>query len=254
MHIKTSLLLLPFLFLALLQTGCEKFKKPLEIEVISRQIMDDGSVRITGAVVSGKAKHMSAAGFEVSKEGEEGHSTFEASIDGDKFTAVIHTEFLESYTKYYFMPYILIKDGGGGVAGEPISLDNIQPLYVAPPCNLTTNYVNLGSGAETYYSVTEDISFDTYTITGNTGSVRISFTFPGKPKTGVYKTIADSPSSPHDVMIMYYTQNVYYSYAIDNGASVYVHQTESGKWDINVCGATWNNGTSPFSTRMIYSI
>jgi len=261
MNLKTFLSLLPFLFLALLQTGCDKFQKTPEVEIISRQVLDDGSVRLIGAVVSGKAKNVYTAGFEVSTDSnfsDYTYTEFYASMDGDKFTTVIPTETFASNTRYYFRPYAEAKKSYDRIYGQSIFLDDIQPPYVGPPCTLTANYVNTGTidMPQNYYQVTLDAGSwdDSYTLTATTYSgVQIVFRFPNKPKTGVYQTVDYNPPSQHEVLIVYYTANGFNSYTIDSGASVYVHETEPNKWDISVCDATWQlgNTTAPFSTRVI---
>lgn len=264
---KYPLLLLLFC-LALVQTACDKEKQKPEVAIISHKVQEDGSVNITGAIVNGKTKKLSSTGFLVGTDdsflelsgyvgsGSSG-TEFYASVNGDKFTTVIPSEYFQSYTKYYFRPYAITESNQVSY-GPIISIDNITGPAVTPTCNLTPGYVNttaLGM-PQNYYQVTisPDSWSEVYTITAETSNnYRFYYKFYKKPKTGLYKTISYQPSVAGKVMIYYSTPGSFNSYNILEGASVYVNETEKDKWDISICDATWKltSSTLPFSTRVI---
>lgn len=240
------LLVLPLAFIS-----CDKFREDPRT-VISYSKINNGNLELTAQIVKGR-KQVSGSGFcfgTSSKPTAELNSSYTThtvacNLDGDKFSASISNLHFESFTGYYFRPYVT-NSSGDVFYGKEVYLEDMQGPLVTPTCSFADNYVNVGTGSssETLYGANVYAYSDDYEINAHSSSVNMFIQFRYKPKNGVYTTENYLYDDNSKVKIYFYTGSG--PWAVLPGSKVYVNEVEKDKFEITMCNLPWKLGNSTF--------
>ncbi len=232
--------------------SCRKVEKdPLsyypKVKTVSAVILDDGSVQVTGEIESEGTEPIEYAGFcmDTIPEPPMAKNQMITSVNGSSFSA-IYQDF-DITKKYYFRSWAA--NEYGYAIGNTLSLDSITAIPVIPPCTMTPNTTNFGSGTETFNNVGLPVmSFDDWTISASTSGTTFTLTFGEKPKTRKYVTASNvNVSSPGFVKITFNSGFVYGS--VDDGADFYVNEIGINQYEMTLCTSPYSYQTSTLSIR-----
>ncbi|MBS3914639.1 MAG: hypothetical protein KG003_09070 [Bacteroidetes bacterium] len=246
--------------IALSLVTCTKVLKDVhdyypKLKMVSATVLDDGSVEVTGEVLSSGNGEMDFMGFCTDTNSSPEMLDMqinEVTVKGSKFTATYPPDF-ELGTKYYFRCWG--NNGFGYAYSNIISLDSIRPLDVTAPCNPTINTVNAGTiqGNETYSSFQSSSNIGYWQIDAYSNSNILKYKFYTKPKTGIYTTTTNFDPGMGGVYVS--NTSGFSSGTLTAGSKVYVNQYQTGKWEITICSAPIKYGSASvnFTTHFKYS-
>lgn len=238
---------------------CTKVQKDVKdyypsIVTNSVTMLDDGSVDIRGTVTDEGPYELDFLGFCADTLNPPDMLSMQinkVAYDGHNFSAVFPPEFALAKT-YYFRTWAA--NGYGYVYGNTLSLSNIKPLEVTPPCNPSNDYLSSGINTDTYNDKREADGFNYWQIDADGGKNSSTFKFYEKPRTGVYFTTTTfSPMAKGWVYIS--NTSGFSTGVVQNGGKVYVNQTSPGHWEITCCSLTmkYNTaGNAAFTCKLIY--
>lgn len=243
----------------LLLTTCVKVQKDVKnyypkIETTSVTLLDDGSVEILGTVIDQGPYELDYLGFCADSANPPNMLSMQlndVNFDGNNFSAIFPPEFALK-TTYYFRAWAA--NSYGYVYANTLSLSDIKPLDVTPPCSPSADYLSSGINTDTYNNKTESSGFDYWQINADGSQNMSTFKFYEKPKTGIYFTTTTfSPMSKGWVYIS--NSSGFASGTVQNGGKVYVNQVSPGHWEITCCSLTmkYNTaGNAAFTCKLIY--
>jgi hypothetical protein len=247
------------LLLLLALTSCQRdindyFPK---ITTLSATVQPDGSVLVEGTVEDEGGAALRYLGFCCSTNPEPQMLDRQvlATFDGVNFTAVYEGGF-DPDSVYHFRSWAA--NGNGWVYGNTVSTGNIIGSPVTPPCTLSGNSLDLGTGqgAEQYfqigapYSVPGGWVFTAATFSGPT----VEFRFPELMTTKVYQTVGHNSPGPGEVFVSFYSGFI--SGALSPGSKVYVNRiNEADLFEIVICDGEWEYGSGSYllNTRLLVS-
>lgn len=223
-----------------------------QVRTVSAVVQTDGTVLVEGEIISEGASPIEYLGFCCSTSTEPLLLDRQAlgNYANGKFRAVYSG--FDPDSVYYFRSWAT--NEYGYAYGDILSLGNIIPATVTPPCNLTQNTCSLyvGQSISTYDAVTApDVSLGQWKITATCFSgPTVTFNFGSELKTGIFHTSNDAFPSSGNVYVSFYDGQL--SGFLKPGSEVYVNRVSSGVYDIAICNAPWNFvGTDVyFNTRL----
>lgn len=230
------LIVLPFLF-----SNCHKAQKVEKdpqryypkVKTLSAVKQPDGSVIVTGQVMSEGNNALQYAGFCMDTVPNPDMITNQVlvyDLSGDKFTYTFPSSFTP-YTRYYFRAWVA--NANGYSVGEPVYADNIGFDTSLIPCRpLQQHMVLTGSSTiNEIYTLIDNLTTTgtNYGVHAMTGSHSIDVTFGRFPIAGEYTvTSADYPNEA--------SVTVSVDYMRANGPSkLYVAQIAPNTIEITIC-------------------
>ena len=177
----------------LIFASCKKIEKdPRDyyptVKTISAVVLDDGSVLVTGEITSEGASEILYSGFCMDSINDPSMLSNQVmgQRNGNIFTTIY--ENFDITKKYYFRSWAA--NDYGYAYGNTLSLDSIAAIPVIPPCSMTPNTTEFGSGVKTFTNVGSPVAgFDDWTVSAtSTSGVNLSLTFGEKPRTRKYVT------------------------------------------------------------------
>jgi len=225
-----------FIFtLTLFLASCDEEKtEPLSIETVSAVIQDDGSVLLTGKIVSEGSSGISELGFGIGEnpEPDENEIIIKNAITQGNLFSLVATDFDEN-TKYYFRAFA--KAAGIVTTGKIIMLENIKAKPVVAPCTPVLNTVDYGQGTGNFANIGASTSPMGWEISTSAKGIFYKIRFENKPSTGIYTTVSDFVPAGKGVYIL--LGDGLSDYPVEPGAKVYVNKIDANKWDITLCQA-----------------
>ncbi len=228
------LLVIVFLF-----STCKKVEKDVnnyypKVKTISATKLPDGTVRVTGQIVSGGSTPIKYAGFCMDTKPNpdmQQNQVLATNITEDTFT-YIYSNF-DAFKKYYFRAWVA--NTNGYAIDSDVSADKITLDISLVPCQLNIGILSLTDTntiieAFSYVAPVNPASSDFNAYTKNHN---IYFRFGRVPFSGIFHTTdADYPDNS-SVMIM-----------VDGnraaaGANVYVRQISSTIIELTICQITY---------------
>ena len=228
-------IIITFCSCAIFFSSCDKSgNEKIEIETVSAEIQDNGSVLVKGKIVSGPQPIAGEIGFCMSKSPVPDRSEnriLNPARNGNGFEGIYKD--LEPRTKYYFRAWSNNKVGAS--LGSVIMLDSILAKPIVAPCVLEMNTLNDGTlpKDEKYISVTIDNNNE-WEIGGYSQNAQIDLIFNEKPETGIYITQQGMDLEKNEVRIRVLMFNYYYALS---GAKVYVNEYQDGSYEVTICAA-----------------
>lgn len=228
-------------------SSCRKVQKDVydyypEVKTVSVTVLSNGSVEVTGELISEGAAPLEHAGFCVSTNPLP--NMLEGQAFADNTFSAVYSGFSPG-TKYYFRSWAT--NAYGYSYGNVISLDSVVVPNLTAPCTPTMNSINIGGGnpTQTYYNV----DVPTYSSSGwdfqaLSSSNTVNFRFGSELTTKIYTTTAATNPSSDQVRVNFYSGSL--SGTLSAGSSVYVNQTGSNTWEITICSAPWTYSSSTF--------
>ncbi|MGZ3884665.1 MAG: hypothetical protein ACXVPQ_10955 [Bacteroidia bacterium] len=243
--------ILPFILVLtlVLTNSCRKALKHVDdyypkVSSLSAVIQSDGSVLVTGQIDSEGAAKLDYAGFCCNSTPQPGMLDRQVICDvsGGKFSAVFNSFDFDS--TYYFRSWAVNKYGYK--YGTILSISHIIAPAITPPCSLTLNSLDMGTGfGTTTYAYVSAVSntFGTWDITAQPASgSALSFAFGSAVTTGMYTTDTNPTPSAGHVNISFSTG--FNFYALNSGTPVYVNKLGTDTFDITICSAPWQFSSS----------
>jgi len=234
---------------ATLFSSCKKVEKDVndyfpEVSTVSATVQSDGSVLLTGEIVSEGSDPVENAGFCVSTNPVPKMLDDQkiASINGSTFTATYSG--FQVQTKYYFRSWAINENGYS--YGNIISLDSVSATPLTAPCTPNMNTINIGTGTESFFTVSDPSGTTDWTFQANSNSVNMSIVMAHAPVTKVYTTTSSSSPSSDQIHIYFYSGFIQGS--LDAGSEVYVNQTGADSWEFTICNAPWSGTASGYMT------
>lgn len=237
--------------IALVSLSCRKALKDVKdyfptVKTVSATVNLDGDVVVTGNVESHGEKQLEYVGFCFDTIPVPDMMTNQAieSLSGTSFTHTYSN--FDPLKTYYFRTWAV--NGNGYTYGNVASLSGIAGTPVTPPCTLTMNYLDLGSGNgnSTYANIGSPVQNSTWDFSASSNSSgTLHFKFGSKPRTKVFTTTFSSSPNSNEVHVNFYHSII--AESIEPGNKVYVNEISPGLYDISICAASWKyNGGSTF--------
>lgn len=230
-----------FVMVVMLLANCTKVEKDVHdyfpvVKTVSAQVVADGSVEITGEILSSGNTDVYYVGFcadTVPNPRMTANQRQSAGLDGKRFTYTY--EGLDATKKYYFRAWATNKEGyaiGGDVQVDSVFLPS-DPV----PCNLTINSISVNSATELYTNTSALVqSGGGWVVTATSNNHKLEVRFAAtKPLSGKYII---TKATPDDRYINMFLDNV----AVNGGAEVYIRQLTGGKLKISLCSAFVSSG------------
>jgi hypothetical protein len=220
----------------------EEEPSPLAVETVSAIVQDDGSVLVTGKLLSSggaSGVNLIVAYGNEADPGEDEIWRENCVKNGNNYTAIISD--LNDTATYYFRA--IVKSTSHHVsAGKIIMLKNIKAKPVVAPCSPGLNKVNHGVGNpdQTFVNIGSSTSPIAWTISTSAKGIFYEVSFEKKPSTGIYTTVEDFKPEGKGVYIR--LGDGLSDYIITGGSKVYVNKIALNKWDITVCEAPFVMG------------
>ncbi len=229
-----------FVMVVMLLANCTKVEKDVHdyfpvVKTVSAQVVADGSVEITGEIVSSGNTDVYYVGFcadTVPNPRMTANQRQSAGLDGKRFTYTY--EGLDATKKYYFRAWATNKEGyaiGGDVEVDSVFLPS-DPV----PCNLNINSISVNATTEVYTNISSLVqSGGVWIATATSNNHKLEVRFAAKPLSGKYII---TKAIPGDRYMNIFLDNV----AVNGGADVYVRQLTGGKLKISLCSAFVSSG------------
>jgi hypothetical protein len=237
---------LNILFLLIILGTVISCRKPLkdvqdyfpEVKTVSAVIEDDGSVTVTGEIISqGKAKGSAIenAGicFSTNSEPKMHERQVIASLSDNTFSVSIPAITFNADSTYYFRTWA-VNDYGYSYGGI-LKLDSIEATPVVAPCTLPNNSFNAGSFTNTYYSINPPDA--NYYFSTSSSTYNINYQFGSPLANGIFTTVTGTSPGYRQVSISLWGSWNYGG--VNAGSTVYVNQLTPTTFEITVCSATW---------------
>jgi len=219
--------------------SCEKpLKDPKDyfpkVETVSAEMKPDGTVEITGRIIDKGNTDIEYIGFcmdTVSQPLMNVHQKLASTLNGNEFTATYAG--FEIYKRYYFRAWAT--NYNTYAYGNEIYIDSIEPV-INPPCNPTLNSFDMGSFPVNLfyqYKPTED---NGWTMTVSGGNATCNLHFNSKPLSKIYEA-HNSMVGPEYVRVDF--SQGFVSGVLNDGAKVYVKQTNVNSWTVTICNEPW---------------
>jgi hypothetical protein len=233
-----------------------------DVNTVSATVNQDGGVDVQATIVSAGDAPIGYAGFCMDTVPDpkmlsnqvvlSGLSGKDFTITYDNLSTTLPYKNFDPKKTYYFRSWAT--NANGYTYGNTISLSNIKGTPVTPPCSLTPNSLNLGTGmgtdnVSTVTGVQQNFTWDIDATGYNTGTVH--FQFGSKPRTKVFTTTTNTSPGLSEVYISFYSGFI--SGALNDGNKVYVNEKSPGVYEITVCQGSWMYNTSTFymDTRLV---
>ena len=249
--------LAPLIALAILYSGCKKAL--LEVEDYFPKVRTetvtanpDGSVTVTGVIVSQGASPVDVAGFCSSGSPLPIMTDNQAiaQVSGDHFSVTYSG--LAPYTTYYFRSWATNEHGYS--YGDPLRIDSVMAVPVTPPFTPEMNTISPGGGLqEDYYYPLQAMEQNpgVYELRAQGGYISMRYYFGTPLQTGVYTTQNSVNPGPGQMKLVFYSGTI--TAGLNNGSPVYVNQLTPTSWEVTICYAPWSlgSGTAYFTTRFV---
>ncbi|MEO8148227.1 MAG: hypothetical protein ABI723_11340 [Bacteroidia bacterium] len=229
--------------------SCKKTLKDVndyfpEVKTVSAVVNPDGTVEVTGEIISEGNAEIENAGFCLSTDSVpymlDGQVI--CNIDGSTFTAT-YSDF-DPYKKYYFRSWAT--NDYGYVYGNIVALDSIKATPVIAPCTPALNTINIGGGTPTDNMIAQApvAGIDGWEVhcSGFSYVNSVVFNFGSKPSTKIYTTTTSSNPGADEVNVIFHAG--FNSGTLSDGGKVYVNQKNSTSWEISICDAPWTLSSS----------
>ncbi len=241
-----------YTFVFLFFWGCKKVEKDVnnyypKVTTVSAAVNPDGTVTVTGHIVSEGSTAVSACGFcmdTLKYPDMLSNQLISSTRNGNDFTCTYSS--LSTVDTYYFRAWVV--NGNGYALGSPVSITNVCFDTSLIPCHPVAGHLVLSSN----YLISDEIYIDfsnvpinalTYGVTGTTNTHTISLSFGNRPVSGIYKTTtANDPGGWNVILLLDWVR-------VDAPANVYVQQINSTTMDITICQATVSRYNYDITTK-----
>lgn len=231
--------------------SCRKAKKTMkeyypEVNTVSATINPDGDVVVQAEIISEGEKPLKYIGFcmdTLPVPNMLSNQIVVTQLNGNSFSTTYQN--FDPKKTYYFRSWAA--NGNGYTYGNIIAVTNIKGTPTTPPCSLTANYLNLGTGtgSSAYLSVgapVQNFTWDFQAASFSSGT--LSFMFGSKPRSKVFTTTTNNSPNSNEVGVTFVSGFV--SGSLSTGTKVYVNEISTGVYDISICQAPWKYNTSTF--------
>ena len=237
---------------AMLFTTCEKVENdPMayypSIKTVSAAVQPDGSVLVTGQIVSPGTDKVEMAGFCLSST-----NPVPQMLDSQALAVIMGSTFTATYssfpikTKFYFRSWAA--NSNGYVYGNIISLDSIAATPIVAPCSPPMNTFSALNGNESMYSAGKPYNtLDGWRIDVSTNNTLITIVVGERPVTKTYTIAHYSPPGPNEIIIDFNIGG-FTSEGLDTGQPVYINQLDTASWNVTFCNATFSGDLSGNAT------
>lgn len=231
--------------------SCQKALKDMddyypEIKTESVEVLDDGSVRVKGSLISEGASELEVIGFCMDTV-DEPHMTTNQVLVNKSFEA-IYSGF-DIGRRYYFRAFAV--NDHGYVYGNTLTLDSIRPAIIDAPCNPPMNTVSNGMLGQQNINLATGPSYsdNMWKMNAYASQCDIYLEFPEKPYSRVYKAVDRFDTPKADEVRMYF--NMGNMASLKDGSPIYVTQLSATEYEITICDSdwSWNNQTLKFTTH-----
>jgi len=250
MKILSAIKIILFIGLIALVFSCKEVEKNVmdyfpEVTTLSAVKQDDGTVMVTGQILSEGADDIAYAGicFDSTGNPKMNNNQIVAPVSGNLFTVHYQNYDFDVNKRYYFRAWAANEYGYS--YGNVIAADSIKAIPVIAPCNPVINTIKTSSTGPVQYVYS--VPLPVYTSAGwevraQTGNGTFYFIFNEKPKTKIYTNVLNNtPASPNEVHVYFYSGFTIGS--IHDGVNVYVNQTGPNNWIITMCDGFYTNGS-----------
>jgi hypothetical protein len=225
---------------------CTKVEKDVnnyypKVKTTDVTLMPDGSVKVTGEIVSEGNTSLVLIGFCMDTIADPGVLSNQQSVNelyGNTFTTTYTS--LSRFHKYYFKAWAANENGY--VTGNVIAIDSVSIGEDYIPCTLPMDTLTLTSSNGSNHQKYTEIGVITentleWSIDMQTDLHSLSISFGRYPIEGIYQTTANStPEQGYSATI---TMDGYQAAA---KASVYVRQIDSKTIEVTICNANIFDG------------
>lgn len=223
-------------------SGCKKLEKNIhdyhpKVKTVSAKVLADGSVKLTGSLLSEGVTDLWGAGFCMDTIPHPEMDINQRVCDtffGREFYTVYSS--LDATRKYYFKAWAA--NEYGYTYGEEILVDNITIDSSLIPCQPNENTINATNFFPEEQPILDispiDIFSHRWQIDLYSGSIRLRLSFGKQPTTGKY-SIVDNDGSGHKVQILYTGPLTSGNYL--QSGNVYVKQISQQEIEVIVCDA-----------------
>jgi hypothetical protein len=243
-----------FLMVAIATGGCKKALKDVndyfpKVTTVSAIVQNDGSLLVTGNITSQGDDAVKHCGMSLS-------TSSSPALNDRQLVASVGTTFSCSYAAlspdsvYYIRAWAANRYGYA--MGNILTVDSVKVGHVTPPCTLTANTANLGTGTGTAsVSSGNAISYDSfsgyYSFTAYLpSSDAITFMFGSHVANGIFTSAATAYPTARQVVVTYFNSPTSTTYHVNDGASVYINTVNTGVYDITLCDGPWSNGVNTY--------
>ncbi|MFM9984650.1 MAG: hypothetical protein ACKVOK_05415 [Flavobacteriales bacterium] len=230
-----------------------------EVEVVSYTPNIDGSITITGRIVSTGHTEIEYAGMSITSTGTPTGSenqqlgnlsgdTFSVTYDGVEDEDGSYFELDPDHT--YFVRAFAANDDGYAIS-ETFTIDPWEIPTIDAPCTPPLNTYNVGSGNVSAFASGPTMSAGQYQYSLTSLNGDVMFTMNQPIHAGFYTTSTEGGFIANDEVMISYTNFNYY--VISAGSTVYVNETSDNVFEVTVCAAPFNLGglSTSFTTRFV---
>ncbi len=229
------------LFISILLAGCKKVEKDVrdyypEVKTTSVEQLPDGTVKVTGEIISAGNTEIYYAGFcmdTIPMPAMLSNQKEVSFLEGNRFS-IIYDE-LNKTQKYYFRAWAA-NGNGYDIADNDVSIDSVTISSSIIPCSPGMDTITFTYGTsvrhEPYLSISDIEQGQGWNINMYTyQSSSIYLTFARKPISGVYEIVSDISGNTFTAEMMVD------GYQADAGAKVYVREIDANEIEVTICEA-----------------
>ncbi len=239
----------------LLFNGCSKYKKNVQdyypkVKVTSASLQDDGSVVVTGTVISEGADKIMYRGFCMDVVSNPKMTSNQMVINDPEASFTATYKSLSKSNKYYFKAFAANSYGYSIGEGE-VTIDSV---YIKPPTTPCTLPLDTFTENNTVTTKSEKIRnkyvYSSTRFRATTDNHTIDLEFKIKPVSGVYKIWENTSNNDNVTILMDRTY-------VTNGAKLYVTEIDNKTIEITVCSMNYYDDlfrscTSSMKLRFTY--
>jgi len=220
-----------------------------KIKLESAILQTDGTVLLKGKIESEGASAIEYLGFCYGTKSTPKIVDNQIALSTSDFTTIVESSKFDIDSTYYFRAWAA-NGYGYSQSSNILSLDSIIAAPVIPPCNLSANYVKLGSSysADTFSTIgaaTYNSASNSWDFTASAPSTRVKFSFGNAITTGVYSTRDGTPLFEGQVIISFTS---FYYYRLQSENNVYVNTIGHNTYEVTICEVPWvdDNGITNY--------
>jgi hypothetical protein len=252
---------LTLLALLIILAGCTKIKyqqDPLnyypKVATAKDSILPDGSVRVTGELISEGSGQLYYVGFCMDTAPHPQmhfNQLLTDTLNGSSFTATYRH--LDALKRYYVRAFAA--NEYGYAYGDDIVVENAGPDTSMIACHPGANILMTEGGG--YTSKTENLfhieALDpmTHEVNMSSNSMTLRLQFGKTPTSGKY-TIWQNPSIGSDEVEVLFSESNWGAYFVKNGGTLYVQQIDATRIRVWICNQEVDLGnfiTTSFTTK-----
>jgi hypothetical protein len=226
------ILLVPFILLS----GCSKYEKNVndyypKVTITSAKLQNDGSVLVTGTVVSEGASKIMYRGFCADTISNPKMISNQIVINNSDSSFTAKFSSLYKSNRYYFRAWAA-NSYGYAIGTSEIVIDSVFITPPKIPCSLPLDTFTINNTSSTSESIVSQ-SIANYTeVNITTISHRILIDFKKRPVTGTYTTWQ---SQDYDHNVTVWVDNR----IVDNGSKLYVTDIDNKTFEIAICSMNY---------------